>query len=319
MTGLRIPGQLSPSDPKVKKEFETFKQEVTAEATKILSERMPQKILHFNKLVSVKNDGSSESAANPWLKFQPVHIPAHFSTGNVSELSGDSTTTETKLSDTQRCKRRKLVNDSVDVEGAATPPTADAVAPTSVPVTLNVTNHVAPQHGAGSNGAATSCSSSSCGGAARKCTASFPAHPQLYIMTEELKREVSELIEIAGAVKIFIQLNVPRIEGGNNFGVQIQEEAIQELSRVEEAAFSVCSAIVDYFSERASLAKKIIRCPNIQDYREALREHDEKKWMFLRVTRIDMRNNYAMLYDLLSKNWERVVQPRSSNTSSMMY
>jgi hypothetical protein len=34
-------------------------------------------------------------------------------------------------------------------------------------------------------------------------------------------------------VKIWIQLNIPRIEDGNNFGVSIQEETVSELSRAE--------------------------------------------------------------------------------------
>ena len=37
-----------------------------------------------------------------------------------------------------------------------------------------------------------------------------------------LKRELMELIENLNVVKIWIQLNIPRIEDGNNFGVGVQ-------------------------------------------------------------------------------------------------
>jgi hypothetical protein len=33
------------------------------------------------------------------------------------------------------------------------------------------------------------------------------------------------------SVKIWIQLNIPRIEDGNNFGVGVQEESINEIAR----------------------------------------------------------------------------------------
>ncbi len=44
---------------------------------------------------------------------------------------------------------------------------------------------------------------------------------------------VFQLVEAINTVKMWIQLNVPRIEDGNNFGVSIQEETINELGRAE--------------------------------------------------------------------------------------
>eukprot|EP00382_Lankesteria_abbotti_P002804 CAMPEP_0113846406 /NCGR_PEP_ID=MMETSP0372-20130328/1291_1 /TAXON_ID=340204 /ORGANISM="Lankesteria abbotti" /LENGTH=265 /DNA_ID=CAMNT_0000815549 /DNA_START=53 /DNA_END=850 /DNA_ORIENTATION=- /assembly_acc=CAM_ASM_000359 len=263
---------LSPSDPNVKKQFDTFKAGVTKEATHILSEKMPQKILYFNKLVSEKSvaaEGDSETAKhfNAWLKFVPDKLP--------SLLGADDGSSRHNCALQLPAKRLKMDGDN----------TASKIPPKESVI----------------------------------YTASFPAHPQIYQMCEELKKEVAELIDMVGSVKLFIQLNVPRIEGGNNFGVQIQEEAIQELARVEDVAFSFCSSIVEYFTSRATLAAKIIKYPNVEDYKEALRELDEKKWMSLKIARIEMRNNYATLYDLLSKNWERVVIPRQSDSASMIY
>lgn len=48
-----------------------------------------------------------------------------------------------------------------------------------------------------------------------------------------IKERILELIEIIDTVKVWIQLNIPRIEDGNNFGVSIQEETVNELSRAE--------------------------------------------------------------------------------------
>lgn len=44
-----------------------------------------------------------------------------------------------------------------------------------------------------------------------------------------VKEEAVAMRELLNAVKIFMQLHVPRIEDGNNFGVAIQEEAIHLL------------------------------------------------------------------------------------------
>jgi hypothetical protein len=71
-----------------------------------------------------------------------------------------------------------------------------------------------------------------------------------------LKREVLDLIEDMGTMKLWIQLNIPRIEDGNNFGVSIQEETVSELSRAEDAGFAVLESMTKYFFSRAKLVSR---------------------------------------------------------------
>eukprot|EP00128_Syssomonas_multiformis_P003049 Colp12_sorted_trinity150504_noHs@21235 len=55
-------------------------------------------------------------------------------------------------------------------------------------------------------------------------------HRQLHVATnahiaklvEALRGYILELIELCNTVKLWIQLNIPRIEDGNNFGVSVQ-------------------------------------------------------------------------------------------------
>ncbi|GIX63182.1 subunit of proteaseome activator complex, putative [Babesia caballi] len=128
-----------------------------------------------------------------------------------------------------------------------------------------------------------------------------PSHKQILDQLEVIKSEASELIEIIGNIKLWIQLNVPRIEDGNNFGVGIQEEVILELTRVEDMAFNLFDSIVKYYMARAKLCTKVIKYPNVCDYSEAIRELDEKEWIHIKISTVDMRNNYSMIYDLLCK------------------
>lgn len=48
------------------------------------------------------------------------------------------------------------------------------------------------------------------------------SHQTIVALLNTLKLEVLELIETINTVKIWIQLNIPKIEDGNNFGVSIQ-------------------------------------------------------------------------------------------------
>ncbi|GFE54824.1 subunit of proteaseome activator [Babesia ovis] len=145
-----------------------------------------------------------------------------------------------------------------------------------------------------------------------------PSHKQILDELEAIKSEASELIEIIGNIKLWIQLNVPRIEDGNNFGVGIQEEVILELTRVEDTAFNLFDSIVKYYMARAKLCTKVLKYPNVCDYTEAIRELDEKEWIHIKITNVEMRNNYSMIYDLLCKNWEKVVKPKSENNHYRM-
>ena len=58
-------------------------------------------------------------------------------------------------------------------------------------------------------------------------------------------------------VKIWIQLNIPRIEDGNNFGVSIQEETVNELGRAEDVGFNGLEAMTKYFLSRAKVVSKV--------------------------------------------------------------
>ena len=66
-------------------------------------------------------------------------------------------------------------------------------------------------------------------------------------MMNMLRHEVKEAVSALGTVKMWIQLMVPRIEDGNNFGVEVQEEIISEVSRIEDASFQVCAYISFFF------------------------------------------------------------------------
>jgi len=128
-----------------------------------------------------------------------------------------------------------------------------------------------------------------------------------------LKKELLEIIEMINTVKLWIQLNIPRIEDGNNFGVSIQEETVNELGRAEDAGFAVLESMTKYFVTRAKLVSKVLKYPTIQDYRQSVIELDEKEFINLRMCCMDLRNNYAILHDMILKNLEKIKTPRSSN------
>jgi len=119
-------------------------------------------------------------------------------------------------------------------------------------------------------------------------------------------------VDIVSTVKIYIQLNIPRIEDGNNFGVGVQEETLGELGRCEDSAFSVLETMTKYFIVRGKLSSKCIKYPSVHDFRKSVAELDEKHYLQLQLSCLDLRNNYAVLHDMITKNLEKIVAPRGN-------
>ncbi|KAG7263181.1 hypothetical protein CRUP_035759 [Coryphaenoides rupestris] len=133
----------------------------------------------------------------------------------------------------------------------------------------------------------------------------------LMLIRARIKRGVFEPLyrEIASTVKMWVQLLIPRIEDGNNFGVSIQEETVAELRTVEgEAA---------YYITRAKLVSKIAKYPHVEDYRRTVTEIDEKEYISLKIIVSELRNQYVTLHDMILKNIEKIKRPRSSNTDAL--
>ncbi|KAL7857010.1 hypothetical protein SRHO_G00159090 [Serrasalmus rhombeus] len=140
---------------------------------------------------------------------------------------------------------------------------------------------------------------------------------KLVDLIERVKPEIRTLIEKCNTVKMWVQLLIPRIEDGNNFGVSIQEETVAELRTVEGEAASYLDQISRYYITRAKLVSKVAKYPHVEDYRRTVTEIDEKEYISLKIIVSELRNQYVTLHDMILKNIEKIKRPRSSNTDAL--
>lgn len=143
-------------------------------------------------------------------------------------------------------------------------------------------------------------------------------HPVISEVTNILKKMLMGMVELVSTLKISISLRIPRMEDGNNFGVGVQEECLGELGSAEDTAFSHYDKLTKYFQLRAKLVSKVLKWPYIEDYRDAVRELDEKQAVALKNTAEEIRQNYLVLWDLINKNINKIKNPRNQHTS-MIY
>ncbi|XP_041478163.1 proteasome activator complex subunit 3-like [Lytechinus variegatus] len=146
---------------------------------------------------------------------------------------------------------------------------------------------------------------------------SVSCNKQLTDLIDILKPKICCLIEHCNTLKMWIQLQIPRIEDGNNFGVSVQEDTLSELRQVESEAASYLDQISRYYITRGKLVSKVAKYPHVDDYRRSVLEIDEKEFINLRLTCLELRNTYLSLHDVITKNKDKIKKPRGNNTESM--
>uniref|UniRef100_A0A6U5BLX5 Proteasome activator PA28 C-terminal domain-containing protein n=1 Tax=Hemiselmis andersenii TaxID=464988 RepID=A0A6U5BLX5_HEMAN len=129
-----------------------------------------------------------------------------------------------------------------------------------------------------------------------------------------LKKEIQICLSHVTKVKIWIQLNIPKVEDGNNFGVSVQEETVNELSRAEDTSFALLDSMNKYFMTRAKLVSRVVKYPGLRDYTVSVQEIDRKERINMSLSLNDLRNNYAIMYDTITKNLEKINNPRSQQS-----
>ncbi|XP_064402317.1 proteasome activator complex subunit 3-like isoform X2 [Halichondria panicea] len=144
-----------------------------------------------------------------------------------------------------------------------------------------------------------------------------PSNPKLVEIVDCLKPKIIDTMNRCNTIKVWIQLRIPKIEDGNNFGVSIQEDILAEVSKAEADSAKFMEQISRYFSVRAKLVSKAAKYPHLDDYRRGINEYDEKVFLSFKIMLMELRNIYAILYDVIIKNFEKIKQPRSSHANSL--
>lgn len=134
---------------------------------------------------------------------------------------------------------------------------------------------------------------------------------------EIIKRQCEDLVTLTDQVKLWVTLAIPKIEDGDNFGVQVQEEVLGELQRAQESAFNLRDTARQDYLARAKICSKLIKYPNVEDYSLALKEHDDKQQYLANQHLRDIRNMYATLTDVLHKNISKIRAPKANNTAGL--
>ncbi|KAM3593609.1 uncharacterized protein V6R79_016984 [Siganus canaliculatus] len=140
---------------------------------------------------------------------------------------------------------------------------------------------------------------------------------KILLMLEKVKPEIAAFRETLIVVTSWILHLIPKIEDGNDFGVAIQEKIIERITAVRTKVDTFQTNINKYFTERGDAVAKASKDTHVMDYRKLVHEKDEAVYSEIKVIVFDIRGFYAELYDIISKNLEKVTNPKGEEKPSM--
>lgn len=129
-------------------------------------------------------------------------------------------------------------------------------------------------------------------------------------LLQQVKPEIQTLKEKLNTVSMWVQLKVPKIEDGNNFGVAVQEKVFELLTNTRTKIEGFQTQISKYYNERGDAVAKAAKMPHVGDYRQLVHELDQNQYSELRLVVLDICNTYAVLFDIINKNYDKIKKPR---------
>ncbi|XP_034027132.1 proteasome activator complex subunit 1 [Thalassophryne amazonica] len=133
------------------------------------------------------------------------------------------------------------------------------------------------------------------------------------ILLQKVKPEIQLLKEKLNVVSMWVQLQIPKIEDGDNFGVAVQEKVFEMMTNTRTKVEAFQTQISKYYSERGDAVAKASKQPHVGDYRQLVHELDQYQYSELRLVMLDIRNTYAVLFDIINKNYDKIKKPRGDS------
>ena len=149
-------------------------------------------------------------------------------------------------------------------------------------------------------------------------TVLLECNPHISDMMKRMKPQLRAVIESCNTVKAWVQLQVPEMQDGNNFGVEVQGDMLNEVTGVETKCQAFLQALSLYHLSRAEVASKLAKFPGVKDYAKTLEELDVKEFFSLRLIVREARNLCVSLIDTFRKNMDNIVTPRSHSENILV-
>jgi len=135
----------------------------------------------------------------------------------------------------------------------------------------------------------------------------------------KLTPHLNDTIADSLRVQIGLQLLVPKVEDGHNTGVEIQDKALEMITKHMNNARASFSEYVKELKTRGSFIVEAVKYPHSMDFRQALKCFEEEKRVYIVIRTHWLLMSYERIYNYFIKNWDKIFNPRSSSGHESMF
>jgi len=139
-------------------------------------------------------------------------------------------------------------------------------------------------------------------------------------LIQAIKSELNSLLSLLDPIRQWISLNIPKMSDQKGTSVQVKEDLIDMLHSGKVSAIQLMESMCKYYCARAKLVSKAIKFPlAAEDHKRCIEDLDNKQFFLLLNMITDLKNNYALIYDMCLKNMEKLSRQQESDSYQSMY
>eukprot|EP01062_Namystynia_karyoxenos_P017681 TRINITY_DN16546_c0_g1_i1.p1 TRINITY_DN16546_c0_g1~~TRINITY_DN16546_c0_g1_i1.p1 ORF type:complete len:487 (+),score=170.44 TRINITY_DN16546_c0_g1_i1:99-1463(+) len=138
----------------------------------------------------------------------------------------------------------------------------------------------------------------------------LPDNSELLEQLAHVKHESYELTTMLNGIVDWISLSIPQIKDEDNLGVEVQERVLQEISGLLKVVNATYEAELSYLQGRAEHESQYYKHFLAQSWYRVIEAHDLSEWDDLERGWRDMVRVTINAYSVLSKNMEKLKNPR---------
>lgn len=135
-----------------------------------------------------------------------------------------------------------------------------------------------------------------------------------------LKPYLREFIDHTVLLRTWITLLVPKTEDGDNLGVQIQYQVMDECDSNGISVKNFYYSFSEYYASRTKLISKLEKYPGAEDsIKSSIQEYDEAYFLTIRVVAHKLYYYYLSMNDTIRKNMDKIRKPKNDSHELCLY
>ncbi len=144
----------------------------------------------------------------------------------------------------------------------------------------------------------------------------IPTNSKMIELMEVYQQMFHNSAEIFSKLKDWVTLRIPKVEDGNNFGVEVQDYCLGVISKAWDSSLIIASRD-EYFSQRALQYAAMCANPQLDDLKHAMMECDRKEFTWMRAHVIMLRDKLVGVHVAVSRNIEKISNPKPANQNHL--